>query len=415
MQRFITAFQHSLGGLCLLMAGVALPPAGAAQVRALSFGTAIQQAWKDSPQLKELTTQSSLAQGDRWRRFLPNEPKFSYGKDHSDDSSTYVVDLSVAFPGKAFAYSQLDSAVLQKQRAELVARKSELAVLLAHAYLSCASAQATIQIKEGSLNDLESLLHSLKSRRGIIQTEKLSFELETRQTRRELVSARDAMDVSCKKLLALTGNSGSDVPTLSLPDDVDKEILSQLGSETPEEARINATINLADTNYSLAWWSQLPDFDLNYGRKETVDPTGAGRRWSDIYGISVTLPILFPFHESVEIRRTKSQAVLDKSEATLQKIQVESDRMDAARVFSRSGEYLNELRKTDLPLSQSLLESAYSAYRAGQIGYADMVLSRKTYIDLKLKEIELRTAIVTARLKCLDQCDALSWPKKDSR
>src|SRR5690606_6641153 len=77
----------------------------------------------------------------------------------------------------------------------------------------------------------------------------------------------------------------------------------------------------------------------------------------------------------------------------------------------RNKNILRDIRSKDLPMGQALLESSYSAYRAGQLGYAEMALSRKTLTDLRLKDIELRSLILNARLKCLEACDTSAIEK----
>jgi ribosomal protein L20 len=65
----------------------------------------------------------------------------------------------------------------------------------------------------------------------------------------------------------------------------------------------------------------------------------------------------------------------------------------------------SEIREKDIPLATALVESTYSAYKAGKLGFAELVLSRKTLSDLRLQDIQLRSAIVQNHLKCLNQCE----------
>lgn len=379
------------------------PPVGA-PLSQVSLLDAIQKMTGEAPQLQALKTQTELAEGDQWRRFLPHEPSFSYEKDESDNSQTFGLSLGFGFPGKALAYRELDKAIVKKQKFEQSAKRYELITLVTKAYVDCAAAQETIRIRERSLADLEAFLQSLKARRGVTQTEKLSFEIETRQARQELINARDERDVNCKKLDNYMGLTGT-TPALSLPEDLDRETLESLTPMTAEESRTEATIAVSDATYSTAGWSQMPEFSLGISRKQMMAPEIDTRPWSNIYSVSMTIPIFFPFQESAEIRRTRSQATLEKSEAITQKIQLDSDREEAAKTFVRSRNHLREIRARDLSLGQALLESSIAAYRGGQIGYAEMVLARKTLIDLRIKDVELRSSIVEARLKCLNRCE----------
>jgi outer membrane protein TolC len=371
----------------------------------LSLTDSINKYWDDSAILKQLSTQVNLAEKDRWRRFVPNEPQFSYQKDNSDRSQVYSLSLTMGFPGKAFAFAKVDDAALEKQNAELFAKRQELGSMVAQAYVTCAAAQAIISVQEKALSNLETFLQILKSRRGVTQSERLSLELETRQNRRDLQLSRDQCDVACSKFKQLVPESSADVSSLVLPEDLDKEILDKMGSAGADEARARAAIDYANASYSVAGWSQMPDLTLSYGRKYAPEAQLNTTSGFDYFGISFNIPLFYPIHESTESTRAKSQALLDRSAAQLQNVQVSSDRQEAAKAFVRNRNQLADIRKNDLPMARALLESSYSAYRAGQLGYAEMALSRKTITDLYLKDIELRSLVISARLKCLDVCE----------
>lgn len=373
---------------------------------ALTLDRAISKIIGDSPQIRAQQTQVQLSESDRWRRFIPNEPQLNFVKDNSDRSDTWGLSLAVGFPGKAIALSHLDAAILRKQRRELSAKQHELANLTAQSYTDCAAAQSTISIREKTLSDLEAFLQSLKARRGVTQTDKLSFELETRQAHQDLLIAHDARDVACRKFFALIGQEKQEA--LTLPEDLSPELIRSLAGETAEESRLIATRDIAEATARTAYWQQMPDFNLSYAQKRMPDATSGSRDNFAVYGVSVTLPLLFPFYESKEAKRAQSQATIDRNAADLQRVQLEADRIEAARAFLRIKNYLKEIRQKNLPLGQALLESSYAAYRAGQVGYAEMVLSRKTLIELRLKEIDLRSQLISARLKCLDACESTS-------
>ena len=121
--------------------------------------------------------------------------------------------------------------------------------------------------------------------------------------------------------------------------------------------------------------------------------------------MSITLPLLLPFYATVEAKRAKSQAVIDENVAQIQAASANADQRDGAREYRRSKARLLELRRKDLALGEALVESTYSAYRSGKLGYAELVLSRKTLNDLRLQDIQLRVSIINAHLRCLNQCD----------
>lgn len=101
----------------------------------------------------------------------------------------------------------------------------------------------------------------------------------------------------------------------------------------------------------------------------------------------------------------KSQAQMDQNSAETQKIAADSDQLIAAKEYIRSRTRLKELRLKDLALAEALVESTYSAYRSGKLGYAELVLSRKTLSDIRNQDIQLRLSIINAHLRCLNNCE----------
>ncbi|MCX7675227.1 MAG: hypothetical protein N2Z70_05280 [Bdellovibrionaceae bacterium] len=52
-----------------------------------------------------------------------------------------------------------------------------------------------------------------------------------------------------------------------------------------------------------------------------------------------------------------------------------------------------------------MADNAYSDYRAGRIGYAEMVLSRRAFVDLSLQELQLRSRLLQLRMQCWSVCE----------
>jgi outer membrane protein TolC len=178
---------------------------------------------------------------------------------------------------------------------------------------------------------------------------------------------------------------------------------------TADQARSEAGIELADANRSVAWWSQVPDLTLGITRSHYLylPASPSGKEWATTFSVGITVPLLFPFHETIEASRAKSQAMIDRNTAEIQKVQADSDRMDGASEYQRSLKRLKEIREKDLPLAEALVESTYSAYQTGKLGYAELVLSRRTLSDIQNQDIQLRVSVITAHLRCLNQCEDL--------
>jgi hypothetical protein len=55
-------------------------------------------------------------------------------------------------------------------------------------------------------------------------------------------------------------------------------------------------------------------------------------------------------------------------------------------------------------MAEALMQSTLSSYKTGQLGFAELVLARKTLSDLRIQEVQMRGSVLLARLRCLDRC-----------
>jgi outer membrane protein TolC len=395
---------------------VCLSPLKAQAENELRLEDAVREIWGTSRQLSNQKIQAELAADDRWRRYIFNEPQFQYSNSDDGSSMSYGLSLTTTFPGKSIAMGKLDDSKALMQKAELSAKKYDLARVVVQAYLDCAGAQANTDLQRTTSADLQTVYESLKSlyeQGHSTQAEKIGSELQARQAHLDLLTAIDREIVLCKKLNILRSvdrdPSQGEAPRVKtvLPEDLDQSIINELGAETSDQSRAKAAMETAHATGSTNWWTQVPDLTFSVNRNHYIylPASPSGKEWTSSFGISFTIPLLFPFHETVEAKRTKSQAMIDQNTAELQKVSADSDQMDGAFEYRRSQARLKELRARDLPLAEALVDSTYSAYRAGKLGYAELVLSRKTLTDLRSQEIMLRTSIINAHLRCLTQCN----------
>ena len=379
-------------------------------VQAATLTDAIRQSWNASPQIRGQETQASLASGDRWRRFIFNEPQFNLANTDDSTALSYGLSLSVGLPGQAIALSKIDSAKEFQQNSELIGKKQDLAKAIAQTYLDCAGNQALARIQDENIRDLSTIQNSLKflyESGHSSQSDTIQAELQLRQAASDFLSLQDRAHVACRKMDDIMIASGvQEKPELELPDDIDSTLLADLGSSSGDVRRAESAGRLALANLDTAGWSQLPDLTLNAQRNHYLYLPGSpsGKDWANSYAVLVTLPLLFPFHETVEASRIRSQARIDEATASLQLASARADEDDGAREYRRSKARLAELRHKDLSLAEALRESVLSAYRSGKVGFADLVLARKTYSDLKAQEITLRSSVINAHLRCLNQC-----------
>jgi len=381
------------------------------QASAMTLTEAIQHAWQAAPLFHEQLLADQRLYGitkvERWQRLLPNEPQFLYGTTDDRTDVIYGVSETVGFPGKALAFIRQDRIKEENARAEWDAKRYEVTQAVVQAYLDSAVALATVEQQKRNIQDAETLAASLKARyeAGLAaQAEVIGSDLQIRQQRADMAAAENQAKVSMTKLKRLLSLESDPAP-LELPDDLDAAVLHQLGQRTADEHRALGAAALAESSGKLAWWAQAPDLSLSAQRNnyDYLPGSPSGKVVAYNYMVGITAPILFPFYEWTAARRQREQSRLDEQAARLQFASAESDREQSQREYARTRARLKEIRDKDLPLAEALMESTFSAYRTGKLGYAELTLARKTLNDLRAQDIQLRGSIISAHLRCLGQ------------
>lgn len=375
---------------------------------AVSLDEAIQGAVQKSNYVKAQEVATDIASNDRWRRFLLHEPSFQLTNSDDGAQESYSLSLTTPFPAKSLAYMELDRAKAKAESAEVQAKRQDLAKLITDTYLDCASGLALLDIQKTALSDLETMFDSLTAMYEsghASQAERIGTDLQMRQTRSEVRAAADKTDVACHRWQQLMGDDRS-LPD-KVPDDLSHDTLEMLGLKSADVSRGEAALKLANVNDDLRWWSVAPDLTWSYQRNHYTTLTASPilKEWTTTYGVSVTVPIFFLFDESIEAKRAKAQNEFDRHNAEVAVLKARNDVEDAAQEFQRDKKRIHELHDKDIALAEALVDSTFAAYKSGKLGFAELMLSRKTLWDLRTQEVQLKMAAVQARLKCLLNCE----------
>jgi outer membrane protein TolC len=121
--------------------------------------------------------------------------------------------------------------------------------------------------------------------------------------------------------------------------------------------------------------------------------------------IGITLPFTFPFYDNTDFREERAQLGLSSMKAELERNNADKKWTEAKNDWARATSRLNEIWNKDMALADVLVESSLASYRSGKVGFADLVLARRTKIDLKVEELQLKAQRLIAKSICLTQCD----------
>lgn len=378
--------------------------------------------------------QLEVAKSDLYKHWFPQEPSFTWSQLDDHASESYSLSIPLSFPTKVWAMSSIDQAKYFQVDSEQKAKNFELIQNFINSYQDCSLSQSSLKISLESLEDMKVLSESLKQlyeSGHSTQAERIGAELQFRSLESDQAAAQEKARSSCQKLKSLVYdrrfksplevektsqakeqnqenlNNEIDFSKLTLLEDLPTQILDVMGSKTPDELRAEASLKLSEKIKSRLAWTYWPDLNIGISQNHYLSPvlSPSSSEWTKTFTVGITLPIFFFANERVEYKRAMAQTYSDQYQSRLQQLNSEVDRQSSVKEFRRLRLRLNEIQQRDLALAQSLVDSTMSAYRLGKLGFSELMNSRKTLFDLKTQELQLKTQLVQARLKCLSQCE----------
>lgn len=378
----------------------------------------ISTSWHEDSFIKAQEAKISAADLDKFARFLPNNPNLTYS--NADNSSWHIFggSFDVGIPGKAFALRKLDDTRYGIEKSELMAKKNELAQYILNRYSECASGQELNQILSVATRDLETLAKTLTARYEIgqsTQAERIGMELQYRQASIEYNTIRDRSVIACEKFKEVLEKYGMEPrlaeSNLSLPDDLPEALISEMGTYSVDYVRASNDARLSDVRYKTAVWEILPTFNLGFYRQyysQVVASPIIPTQWTSTYTVSLNFPLFYPFYNGNELRKIRAENMIAERRAEMKKIESEVDMANARKTFQRSRKILEKLRSHDLPMAETMVESTLANYKAGKLGFSELILAKRSWLDLKKEEVSLKLSLLNSRLVCLNKCETES-------
>lgn len=378
----------------------------------------ITTSWHEDSFIRAQEAKISAADLDKYARFLPNNPNLTYS--NADNSSWHIFggSLDVGIPGKAFALSKLDDTRFGIEKSELMAKKNELAQYILNRYSECASGQELNQILSVATRELETLSKTLTARYEIgqsTQAERIGMELQYRQANIEYNAIRDRSVIACEKFKEVLDKYGMDSKlaesNLTLPDDLPEALVSEMGPHSIDFIRASNDARLSDVRYKTAAWEILPTINFGYYRQyysQVVASPIIPTQWTTTYSVSVNFPLFYPFYNGNDLRKIRAENMIAERRAEMRKIESEVDMDNARKSFQRNQKILQKLRQHDLPMAETMVESTLANYKAGKLGFSELILAKRTWLDLKKEEVSLKQSLLNSRLVCLNKCEAES-------
>lgn len=266
--------------------------------------------------------------------------------------------------------------------------KFDLQRRVLNAYLNLSLAAERARIERDNVNLLKQLSASAAARAQAgaplqdllkVETDSELAKNNLRNLEAEVRAARSVLN----GLLARDANAPLEVASLPPPRSVvrdDALLIAIAVDRNPELAALARQVAGRQNAVELALLAFLPDISPNFSVNGSISQTVAAM---------VMLPTTLP---QIQAAIDNAEAMVRSSQAVIR--QTEKDRAAsfvAALYFMRNAERQTSFFHRRLtPLVEQLLNSSREAYAAGTVGFADLIDSKRTYINIRRLVAEAR-------------------------
>jgi outer membrane protein TolC len=374
---------------------------------------AIERALSDNPDIEEMEHRIRAAHSRvPQARALP-EPMLTIGAVNvpvpgfsfrQDDMTMKMVTLEqeIPAPGKRAAAARVAEAELEMVRTMHAEHVNRLVAEVADAYFDLASLDARIGILRRSLERLERVSESVRSRyrvgQGALPDALLAGVEETkaRDRLRALEAERASAAARFNTLQNLPAGQSVEPVPLPPPDRAMPvpAIVSDALTSSPAIRQARADVRRAEEELRLARLQRRPDLTLmsSYGQRDRRD---------DMVGATVGFSLPFVARRRVEARIAEKEAEVSAARSRLAFARLELSRQveEALIALASEADRSALYRDTILTQNEMAARAAEEAYAVGKIDFQTYVQAVLAVDEGESETIERETAIPRARAK----------------
>lgn len=310
--------------------------------------------------------------------------------------TTLEVAQTIELGGDRAARKSLASGEHRAAIAETLTLRQEVLVQTAERFIRAWSLQERLaRLRAGEAITRQAILAaSARHRAGAsplleqarAESEALAQAVERRRAEAELAAARRELSLCWGEAEASFDSLAADAPAGT-------EGLAAEVAAHPELTRAGSDEDLAMARVRAAQAARTPDVTLSGGVRRLEEAGGTGF----IAGIEMPLPIWNRGGGAVDAARREHDAARANRRAVTRRLEVElANAID--RVQSSAAAY-DTLRLRVRPSRQNLIEEALRAYRAGRLGYLDLIAEQRNLLETDLAIVDARADLWRSRVR----------------
>ena len=294
-------------------------------------------------------------------------------------------------------------AELQSMQRNVLRAKQELAAAVSVRFIDALEARAAVHVAEANLELARNLVGVSKQRLELGAGTQLDVNVasvELVRSQRQLLLARSAYRA---RLVSLAEIIGSDVrsrrePAGELPlaglEPVPplESLLENIVEHRADLAALEFDQTAAEAQISLARREVIPDLRVE-GFIEREDGTDT------IIGVGLSLPIPLWNRNQGEIRAAGARQRRVSAEAALRRRAVLSDLVAAYEVYVAARQSYTAMREGVLGKLEQNLELLRKSFEAGKVGWTDVLVLRRSFVDAERELVEAAADAERARVR----------------
>ncbi len=363
---------------------------------------ALNIALEENYDLKAIRSASASLKFRARQALSPNSPTFTYYKNDLDGftpggqpySEQYVVSYTLGFPGKALSNSSAIRHQGESAQEDSISKEIDVMVLLESNFAAQYANREMDRILTVEVQNAKSLIRLQQTR----YASALAAQADIMGSRVNLFRLQQTLLSNTNEFAALqndfTNLLGRPVQHYiasfdevwaspkSLPSEARmNELMTANRPSLKSLARLAQSFESALTSSRLA---ALPDLTFSMGVNQYSNPATApvsGLGHSYNLGISIAVPLFFPFNEYQGLRAARSDLSAADSRMKATQVQAASDLATAYVNYKALVEEVDQLQQTVIPAAKSYYDLGLAAYSAGRSDFLRLNDARAIYLS----------------------------------
>lgn len=351
-------------------------------------------AFQNNPAIAQASASAHKAMGFREQVGLLPNPVIGYNgsqlADRSTDQHTAFVEQDIVMGGKLRRNREVLSQEIQSQLWEVEAQRFRVQTDVRQRFYEALAAQRRLalatEFREIAAKGIEIAKARVEAKEGSVP-EVLQAEIQLNQVEIQRRQAEAAFRGAWNQLMAVVGLSGTAPGVLegTLPSTVqidDMQPLKNLAlSSSPELQAARARVARARANVERQEVQAIPN--LSFLLAGGVD-NGTN---SGMINAQVGLPV--PILNRNEGNIAAAHAELSRACQELRRIElsIESRMARAAQDYESAAAAVEQYHQTILPKAAETLKLSEEAYSAGEFGFLQVLIARRTYFESNLEYV----------------------------